>query len=314
MKPSTHKYYLGVDVCKAKLDGYDPRTGQFHCFPNTPKGVRALFEELAGGEGILQLVCEPTGGYEKALIAEAHRRGIPVSAVNPRQVRDFARAKGQLAKTDAIDARILSEYGSALEPAPQQPPSAVQEKLSAVVRRKDTLVRQLAREKNALEKVTDAFVKADLKVCIAHLERRIARCEAQLSELIEADAELRAKRDKLTQVKGIGVAAATVLIAEVPELGTISDKQASSLIGVAPLNRDSGKWRGQRTIHGGRSLVRRSLYMPALCAAHHNPILREFYQGLIARNKPHHVALTAVIRKIICLTNRILADPDFQPS
>ncbi|MHC5066918.1 MAG: IS110 family transposase [Planctomycetota bacterium] len=242
MKLSTRTYYLGVDVCKAKLDGYDPRTGQFHSFSNTPKGLRALFAEFGSGE--VHLVCEPTGGYEKALIDEAHRRGIAVSVVNARRVRDFARAKGQLAKTDAIDARTLSEYARVFEPAPQQAPSPVQDKLSAAVRRKDTLVRQMAREKNALEKATDSFVKADLKVCISHLKRRIAKCDNRIRELIESDAGLREKREKLIRVKGIGPAAAAVLIGEVPELGSITDKQASALIGVAPLNRDSGKWRG----------------------------------------------------------------------
>ena len=314
MKTSKQRYYLGVDVSKCKLDVYDPLAGQFQTFPNTEKGVKALFAGILGDHGEAHVICEPTGGYERKLVAEAHRKGVALSAINPRQVRDFARAKGQLAKTDAIDAKVLSDYGRAFDPPGQQAPRACQERLSAIVRRKDRLVGQMASEKNALEKATDRFVKADIKAGITYLKRRVARCDQEIAKLIESDAELAAKRDKLIQVKGVGPGVAAVLLAEVPELGEISAKQASSLVGVAPLNRDSGKWRGKRSIHGGRFLVRRSLYMPALSACSHNPILRDFYRSLVDRNKPHHVAIVAVMRKMICLMNRILADPDFQPA
>ncbi len=314
MKPTNPIYYLGVDICKAKLDVFSRHWKQSRCFPNTPKGLRALWAAIRSIPGPVHIVCEPTGGYEKALLAEAFHRETPISAVNPRQVRDFARAKGQLAKTDVIDAGIITEYGEVFAPRALLVPSALQEKLSAAFRRRDSLKGALVREKNALEKVTDTFVKADLKVTINHLDRRILRCDKHIAELIVTDPSLTEKKRKMEQITGVGPGASMAILAEVPELGTITDKQASCLVGVAPLNRDSGKWRGQRSIHGGRALVRRSLYMPALCAANHNPILRDFYRGLIARNKPHHVALIAVMRKMICLLNRVLADPDFKPS
>lgn len=314
MKSTTTTYYLGIDICKAKLDVHAPHWKASRCFPNNPNGFHDLWAAIREIPGQPHIVCEPTGGYEQALLAEAFRRETSISAVNPRQVRDFARAKGQLAKTDSIDAAILTEYGEVFSPRPLQAPSALQRRLSAAFRRRESYKDKLIGEKNALEKITDAFVKKDIKAFIVQLTKRIERCDKHIAGLIASDPVLSEKKRKMEQIAGIGPGTSMAVLAEAPELGTISDKQASCLVGVAPLNRDSGNWRGSRSIHGGRSRVRRALYMPALCAAHHNPILKEFYQRLIAKNKPHHVALTAVIRKLVCLINRILADPDFKPS
>lgn len=314
MKPSDLIYYIGIDVSKSKLDVHDPRSGQSKSYPYTKTGLLRLFRQALKLPGIPQIICEPSGGYEKPLIRMAHELGVAVSAVNPRQIRDYARAKGQLAKTDAIDAQVLSDYGAAFGPEPQAPTSPVQELLSAAVRRKEVLTRQLVREKNALEKSSDRFVKADIRLGINQLKKRITRCEEQIQKLIGSDAELQAKSERITSIKGLGPNAAAVLLAEVPELGSMTNNQAASLVGVAPLNRDSGKWRGQRSIHGGRRIARRALFMPALCSVSHNPILREFYRGLIVRGKPHHLAMTAVMRKIVCLVNRTLSDPNFSPA
>jgi len=314
MKHSKTTYYIGVDVSKAKLDLHDPRSGQCLCYPNNKTGLKRLFKQAAQQPGTLHVICEPSGGYEKPLIEQAHEAGVAVSAINPRQIRDYARAKGQLAKTDAIDAKLLSDYGATFKPKAQEAPSPVQEALSAAVRRKEALTRQLVREKNALEKTADKFVRADIRVGINHIKKRIAACDGHIKELIASDQDLQAKCGRITAIKGLGPSAAAVLLAEVPELGSISDKQAASLVGVAPLNRDSGKWRGKRTIHGGRRIARRGLFMPALCSVTHNPILRDFYRGMIKRNKPHHLAMTAVMRKIVCLVNKILSDPNFKPA
>ncbi len=314
MKPSDPTYYLGVDVSKSKLDLFDPRSGQYQCYPYTKPGLQRLFRQAHKLPGAFHIVCEPSGGYEKSLIKQSHELGVPVCVVNPRQIRDYARAKGQLAKTDAIDAKLLSDYGATFKPEPQPPASPVQEELSAAVRRKEALTRQLVREKNAMEKATDKFVRADIKASLTHIQKRVALCDKRIKELIASDEQLKAKSKRITAIKGLGIAAAATLIAEVPELGSITDKQAASLVGVAPLNRDSGKWRGQRTIHGGRRIARRALFMPALCSVTHNPILREFYRGLIARNKPHHLAMTAVMRKIVCLVNKTLSNPNFNPA
>ncbi len=312
MKTSDTIYYLGVDVSKAKLDLYDPRSGKCQCFPNTKAGLQRLYRQVRKLVGTPHIICEPSGGYEKLLIKQAHELDLALSAINPRQVRDYARAKGQLAKTDAIDSKLLSDYGLAFKPKPQKPASPVQEALCAVVRRKESLTRQLVREKNALEKSTDRFVRSDIRVSLNHIKKRIEKCERQVQELIASDAGLKAKADRITSIKGLGSNVAAVLLAEMPELGSMSNNQAASLVGLAPLNRDSGKWRGQRTIHGGRRIARRALFMPALCSVTHNPILRDFYRSMIARNKPHHLAMTAVMRKMIFLVNRSLADPDFE--
>lgn len=314
MKPSEKTYYIGVDVSKAKLDLYDPRSGKYQCYPNKKTGLRRMLNQITKLPGAAHIVCEPSGGYEKLLISLAHEAALTISAINPRQIRDYARAKGQLAKTDAIDAKLLSDYGAAFQPEAQAPASPVLEELTAVVRRKEVLTRQLVREKNAYEKCSDKFVKADIRMSLNHIKKRIERCENRIKELIASDDEIKAKSERITAIKGLGPTAAAVLIAEVPELGSISDKQASGLVGVAPLNRDSGKWRGQRTIHGGRRIARRALFMPALCCTAHNPILKDFYRGLIGRGKPHHVAMTAVMRKIVCLVNKTLSDPNFKPA
>lgn len=313
MKTQIEKQYVGVDVSKDKLDVHSRNWQQPKSFPNSPLGIKKIFSELTKSSDSFHVICEPSGCYEKTVVSIAHELSVDVSLVNPRQVRDFARAKGRLAKTDYIDAEILTEYGEIFTPQPLTQPTPTQVKLSAAVRRKDVLVRKLAAEKTTEGKVDDAFTKRSIRSSMTHLKKLIERCDKQISKLIDSNEDLRKKQERLQQVKGVGPNISSVLIAELPELGEISDKQISSLIGVAPFNRDSGKWRGSRTIHGGRGLIRRSLYMPALCAARCNPILQKFYQGLIARNKPHHVALTAVMRKLICLLNRILADPSFTP-
>ena len=308
----TNKKYAGVDVSKSKLD-VNFKQGALVA-PNQPAELKAMLRQLLDMFPGIHFVCEPTGGYELPLVECCHEAGVPVSVVNPKKIRDFAGAKGQLAKTDEIDARTIREFGEVFDPLPEPVPSENLRRLSAAVRRKAKLTAILASEKTTLDKISDAFVKNDLEVNIRHLKRRLAECEKQIQNLIASDADFVAKKRQMEQVKGVGPGLSSVLIAEMPELGAISDKKVARLVGVAPLNRDSGKWRGTRTIHGGRSLVRRSLYMPALTAAMHNPILKAFYQRLRAKNKPHHVAITAVIRKMICLINRVLSDPTFTPA
>lgn len=303
--------HVGVDVCKEKLDVSHPQWPQPRAFSNTAAGLKKLIALLSGGN--VHLVCEPTGGYERLLLKTAHNAEIPISLVNARQVRDFAKAQGKLAKTDALDALVLRQFGEVFAPKPTAPKSALGERLSDITRLKDHLTREMAALKNRLEKNHDRFVKTELKSLLAIYQRRIEKCALELSKLINSDAELREKKKRIESITGLGEGTSTVLISEMPELGTLSDKEASSLAGVAPFNCDSGSKKGQRRIRGGRSLVRRSLYMPALSATRFNPILREFYTGLIARGKAHHVAITAVIRKLIRLVNRLLSDPEFEP-
>jgi transposase len=242
----------------------------------------------------------------------AQAAGIKLSVINALRVRSFAQAKGLLAKTDKIDARVLREFGELFCPSATPVASALQQRLSSTVRRRASLVRHLVREKTALEKASEPFVCNGLRAAITFLKGQIAKCERHMLELINGDEVLRAKRQRLEQVQGIGTLTACVLLAELPELGQLSGNQISALTGVAPLNHDSGPRRGQRCIRGGRAQLRHALYMPALCAARCNPVLSQFYNALIARHKPHRVAIVAVMRKLIRLLNHMLAQPNFQ--
>lgn len=307
------KYYIGVDVSKDKLDFYHPKTKSSWTVPNTPSKVKSELLKLSKQQDQIHIICEPTGGYEKCILAQAWELNIPISLVNPNRARAFAEALGIVAKTDAIDSMVLSRFGESIEPKSRIKPTALQEEMSAVTRIKDRFTRQAAAQKTALQKVSESFVRKELKTQIQNLERAIARCQKQLDTLIKSDAELFEKKRKIESIKGLGLAASTVFLSEMPELGTITDNQASALVGVAPFNKDTGTHSGKRHVRGGRHLLRRSLYMPALCATNHNPILKGFYDRLIAKGKPHHVAIIAVIRKLVRLVNRLLSDPNFEP-
>ena len=306
--------YVGVDICKAKIDVYTPAWKATKVFPNNKEGFKKFFAELELLDGPLHLVCEPTGGYEKALLRYAFELKVAISCVNALRVRRFAQAQGKLAKTDKIDAIVLADFGRLLEPDAMVAPTKRQEKLCAISRRHESLTKQLVAERNALEKCHDAFVQKDLKASIQFLKNHLGKCEQALDGMIAEDPSTAEKKKKLEKVIGIGPATTRLLIAQLPELGQMNEERITSLVGLAPVNNDSGPYRGKRTIQAGRSHVRRSLYMPALSAARHNPILRDFYQRLIAEKKPHKVAMVGVMRKLIRLLNRILRDPNFKPA
>lgn len=314
MNHRTGKHYVGIDVCKSKLDVSCPALPRHEVFSNTPAGLRGLFEKLASLDAPAHLVVEPTGGYERLLLEACFANGTAVSRVNALRVRSFAQARGTLAKTDKVDAEGLAAFGTAFSPLPAPAPSENQKILAAAARRRDRLVANLTAEKNALEKAFDPFVIKDIRASIAFLERHIKACENRLDAIIKSDGQMSWKRARMESVKGVGATTSALLLAGLPELGTATDNGICALVGVAPLNRDSGPKRGQRSIRGGRSHVRRGLYMPVMSAVRFNPVLKEFYQRLIAKNKPHHVALVAAMRKLIRLLNRLLSDPNFQPS
>ena len=283
-------------------------------FDNDTKGINSLFRKLKKLEADdeIQIICEATGGYEKALVRSAFKAGIAISILNPRQVRDFAKAGGVLAKTDAIDAAVITHFGETFKPKPMTPPSLTVEALQCVVRRRASLVKQRVREQNILEKTSDSFVKRDIKSSILAISKRIEKMEAQIKKLIKEDEELALKSKRMQEVDGVGPVVASTILAELPELGQIGDRQASSLVGLAPFNDDSGPRKGKRTTRGGRELIRRTIYMPTLSAIRCNPIFNDFYNRLIKKGKPHHVAAIAVMRKLICLLNRMISDPTFQ--
>jgi len=314
MKMSQTTYHAGADVSKEKLDVFHPAWAAPRVFANTAAGIRKLLKAVTGEEGIVHLVAEATGGYERELAAGCAAAGVSLSVVNPRQARDFARAKGLLAKTDAIDARVLAEFGRLMEPAPVKPPTPLQEELRAAVRRRGALVAHRTREKNQLGKTADPFVAKDIRSMIALLDRRIERCEKHIAALVASDAQMKERQRRMEEVKGVSAVLSSTLLAELPELGAIGDRQVASLAGLAPFARDSGNWRGKRMINGGRGRVRRGLYMPTLSAVKHNAVLGAFYRRLVEKGKPHQVALTAAMRKLLCLLNRMLADAAFKPS
>lgn len=300
--------FIGVDVAKLALAIQFP--GQVWSAANTAQGHAAFLVKLRA-LGAVHVICEATGGYEHALVTALHQAGIAVSVINPRQIRDFARACGRLAKTDAIDASILRDYGEKLRPPADSPPAEGEADFAELVRARQELVALITDELNRRE---HARLPALVKLSHARqkqLERQLATLDAMIDAHIAAHAELVAKAQRLQQVAGVGRVSALTVLALLPELGRIGDAQASALVGVAPLNHDSGQFRGQRHIHGGRAAVRRVLYMAALAATRHNAILKAFYLRLRERGKPAKVALTAVMRKLTVLLNRLLKNPQF---
>lgn len=303
--------YAGVDVSKEKLDAFHSTWSKPRTFPNTKVGARKLLASLPEGTC---LVLEATGGYERTVIGEYHSAGLGVCVVNPRQVRDFAKATGLLAKTDAIDARVIEHFGTCLRPGltPELRPEIL--KLRELVRRRTALIARRIAEQNQLEKACCQEVRADIRSLIRVLDGRVAKLQKAIMELIASDAELSQRSKRMCQIKGIGPILAATLLAELPELGSIGDKQIASLCGLAPFNRDSGRSKGRRMIGGGRARIRRALYMPTLCAVHRNEHLAVLYNRLVAAGKPKRVALVAAMRKLVCVVNRLMTDPDFQPA
>lgn len=300
--------FLGVDVAKLTLAIQFP--DRLWSTANTAAGHAALVAQLER-LGAVHVICEATGGYERALVLALHQAAIAVSVINPRQVRDFARARGRLAKTDAIDAALLRDYGAALRPAPDAPPLEGAAEFAELVRARQEVVALITDERNRREHATLPALVTLSHARTRQLEKQLATLDQLLAAHIAARPELTARAARLQQVRGVGRVSAFTVLALLPELGHLGDAQAAALAGVAPLNRDSGQFRGQRHIHGGRAAVRRVLYMAALAATLHNPILKAFYQQLRARGKPAKLALTAVMRKLVVLLNRLLKNPHF---
>jgi transposase len=281
---------------------------------NTPAGYRTLIKIAAKSLAPIHVVCEATGPYHKAFVAALHEAGILVSVVNPRLPRDFARARGKLAKTDAIDALLLADYGRTMQPAPTAKPDARMTLLDDLVTRRGQLVGDRAREKTRLQQTICAEVRASLRLHLRHLDGQIEKLLARIAEVVESTPALRAKVARLVQVQGVAALTASALLAALPELGTLSKNEVTALAGLAPFNRDSGAFRGTRSIRGGRFEVRIALYMAALSATRCNPILKAVYQRLRAAGKAHKVALTAVMRKLLVYLNSLLKSLPSSPA
>lgn len=296
--------YVGVDVAKAKLDvATCPDDRHWH-LSHTEKSIRKLVNLLAELHPALVLL-EASGGLELPLVAALAIAHLPVVVVNPRQVRDFAKATGKLAKTDALDAHILARFAEAIRPAPRPLPDSETQALTTLVARRHQVVSMLVAEKNRMGSATTP-VRPRIQAHISWLEEELKELDAELGRIIRQSPLWREKDNLLRSVPGVGPQVSLTLLAYLPELGTLGRKGIAALVGVAPLNRDSGAFRGRRTIWGGRSRVRAALYMATLVASRHNPVIRDFYQRLCSAGKPKKVALTACMRKLLIILNAIL--------
>jgi transposase len=298
--------FIGIDVAKAQLEFAGRPSGVTGAVPNADDGIDALVEQLQACAPTL-IVLEATGGYEAAVVAALATAGLPVVVANPRQVRDFARATGQLAKTDAIDAQVLALFAERVRPAPRPLPDEAAQALDALLTRRRQLIGMLTAERNRLL-IARPAVRRDLHQHIRFLERRLREADDDLHSAVKASPLWRVKDDLLQSVPGVGRVVSLTLLAELPELGRVSHKEIAALVGVAPLNRDSGTLRGKRLVYGGRAPVRAALYMAALVASKCNPAIRAFYQRLRAAGKPAKVALTACMRKLLTILNAIARD------
>ncbi|MBK1720578.1 IS110 family transposase [Thiocystis violacea] len=299
--------WVGVDVSKSTLDVYVSSPEHAFSLANDPDGIRRLIETLHPAQPRL-IVLEATGGLERALVAELMVAPLPVAVVNPRQVRRFAQALGYLAKTDRLDARVLARFAQAVEPTPRALPEADALALTDLLARRRQLVEMLTMEKNRLQAARNATVRQDIKAHIEWLQQRLKSTERGLHEAVEASPAWQAKAELLGEVTGLGDVTILTLIACLPELGQLNRKQIAALVGVAPLNRDSGTRHGRRCVWGGRAPVRHVLYMATLSAVRYNPVLKAFYTRLRDAGKVAKVALVACMRKLLTIVNAMLRD------
>lgn len=296
--------YVGIDVSKDRLDlAVAPSGHSWHC-ANDPSAFAALLVELNALHPAL-IVMEATGALELPIAAALAAANLPLAIVNPRQVRDFAKATGQLAKTDRLDAAVLAHFAEAIRPAAQTLPSAEQQHLSALLTRRRQILEFLVAERNRLATALPT-IHERIHDHIAWLQTELDDLDVELQRCIEASPAWQATEDLLRSVPGIGPVTARTLVADLPELGQITPKRLAALVGLAPLNVDSGRFRGQRRIWGGRAQVRSTLYMATVSATRFNPVIREFYQRLVKAGKPKKVALTAAMHKLLTILNAMM--------
>ena len=302
---ATIAYFVGIDVSKATLVVAVRPSGERFSVPNTPAGCRALAARLAAIAPTL-IVIEATAGLERDAAAALAAHALPVAVVNPRRTRHFANALDR-AKTDPIDAEVLAHFGEALRPPTRPIPDAAARERSALETRRRQLVEMLSCERNHRASAP-ASVRELVAEQIRHLEGLIKELDARLRAMVSADAKLEATREVLASAPGVGERTSTMLVALVPELGQLTGKQIGRLIGVAPLNDDSGTIEGARHCRGGRAEVRTALYMPTLTATRMNPKIKPFYERLVAKGKPHKVAMIASMRKLLLMLNAMVRD------
>lgn len=305
----TPSNFVGIDVSKHHLDIHMPGDIASR-YDNTADGLDRFIGALHAALPTAHVVCEATGGYERRLVEALLNAGITVSVVQPGRVRHFALAEGLLAKTDRIDAALIARFAEKITPRPETAPLPDAVRLREMMEARKVIVDSITETRARLELAT-GYLAEELRQMLDELETRLARVERDLAEHTRTSEALKARSRRLQELKGVGPVLSGMLLAYVPELGVVSDKTLASLIGVAPHPRDSGAMKGYRRIRGGRSQVRHVLYMAAVAAARSNPILKNYYERMINRGKPAKVALVAVMRKMLCVLNKTIADPNF---
>lgn len=301
----THTLYVGIDVAKDSFDVASDPAGLKLSLPNDPKGRQKLLDTLQVSSVAL-VVLEATGGYERELVACLLHAGFKVVVANPRQVRDFARGMGQLAKTDGIDARVLAVFGRVVQPQPRPQPSGQAEVVAELVTRRRQLTGLRTQESNRLPLARHPSVRKSLEKVLRTLDQQILDLDKRIRQNIESDDGMRRKDEIVQSVKGVGPGTSAMLLGRLPELGRLNRQEIAALVGVAPWDDESGKWTGKRRIWGGREEVRSILYMAALAAIRFNPAIRAFYQRLSSKGKLFKVAITACMRKLLVILNTLV--------
>jgi len=297
--------YVGIDIAKHGFElACEPKQKIQH-FDNNAEGIQRCRERLLQHQPEL-IVMEPTGGYERPLADELQGAGLPLAIINARRIREFARASGQLAKTDKLDAQIIARFALVLQPPAQKPQDRQTRTLKALVARRQQLVQMHTAENNRLEHAADKTVVRTIRTLLRTIERQMKQVEREIRDQVENTPTLKQKTQQLESVPGIGQTTAALLVTELPELGRLNRRQIAALIGVAPINRDSGIYRGKRMTGGGRRHLRARLFMPTRVAVRHNPVICCFYRHLLDRGKTKMVALIAATRKLLTILNTML--------
>jgi transposase len=296
---------VGIDIAKNHFDLHLLPEGQAAHYPNDSEGIRSCCQFLAQVRPE-RIVLEATGGYELALTLDLQAAGLPVIVVNPRRVRDYARSQNLIAKTDQIDARVIAEFATSPRVQVRELPDPQARQRMAWIARKGQLVEMHVAERNRLEHAVDRLVTQSLRLILRAIEKQIAALDKKIANLIAADPQLQRKAEIIDSTPGFAEATAALLVTQLPELGRVNRRQIATLVGVAPMNRDSGQFRGKRMTGGGRVRVRSALYMPMLAVIRCNPVIRRFYQRLLDNGKAKMTALVAALRKLLTILNTMI--------
>jgi transposase len=304
-QPPASPSFVGIDVSKDRLDVHVRPSGLIFAAARDGQGLEQLTTQIRDLAPAL-IVLEATGGFEITVAAALASAGLPLAVVNPRQIRDFARATGRLAKTDALDAQIIALFAERIRPEPRPIADADSQALAELTARRRQVVEMIGMETNRVRQARTPRVQRTIKATLKTLEAQLAELDREINDTVRGSPIWRAADDLLTSVPGVGDVTSHTLIADLPELGKLDRRRIAALVGVAPVNRDSGQMRGRRAIAGGRTDVRNALYMATLSATRWNPVISEHYKSLVERGRPKKVALIACMRRLLGILNAII--------